>query len=52
MLSIFDCELMTIPNGVNAEIMGFIRENEPLFAEVCWAVREAIQLHERRKQVH
>jgi hypothetical protein len=39
--------------GVNdADIMDFIHENEPLFAEVCGAVREAIHLHERRKQVH
>jgi hypothetical protein len=36
----------------DADIMEFIHENELLFTEVCRAVREAIQLHERRKQVH
>jgi hypothetical protein len=36
----------------DADIMEFIHENELLFMEVCRAVREAIQLHDRRKQVH
>jgi len=40
------------PGVSDADIMEFIHENELLFTEICRAVREAILLHNRKKQVH